>query len=854
MRPLRAYLWVIRSETDFSVSTHRDLESLKETWLGEATLGTTVGVVHVGFTRPDTLPLIPIALRYPGRFLLTASARFALTESTTVASVQAGAVDALPIYVATSGWGYSCTADDLGLCDDDADTWTTASGNHQLPTGWLLSLADSNTLLAAAAAATGIYDESTYQTHEYRLSSADRKALGLFRLKAMGCPEPARDPLEIVRCAPPWLLRRSATSLQVSVRVSNVFANQNIVTVGDLHHITQEQLLDLQNFGRRSLLILADALRIALDEGPSSDETDPDRADSPPLLTMLRTALAEMPERSAYILRRRMGFDVPPATLQELGDELGVTRERIRQIEAKHLNDTARTFYWSKRFVQKIAKVLSQRSEPVLVHGLELLDPWFAGAVGYTHLLQFLTETFAAEHFHILNIESRLYLTALSPNEWNIAIGDAQGILENAVGQGWTEAQACQAVQVLLTGRGVELRGELWKVSSRKAHFAKVAGHESILTGYGRSIENTVEAILTESEHPLHYSEIAEKAALRLGRPVDIRRAHNAAAEVGHLYGRGTFGLLRHFSLTEPEADLVTAEAEAIIAAGQLSRQWHCLELFETILERGIDLDERLNAYIVNVALHQRSRELAYLGRLVWTYANGSVFTSAHRIDMRQAVIAILRDAGKPLTTAALKTRLVEDRGVGATFQIHPEDPLCRLGGGLWGLVDRDAPISVEEQRLISRDIIEALHKRNSGLHFSELTAVIPAVAELAIAGVEPSTIAKFAARSLPIRISTSRYLYLSSWEGPRRASLSDAVASVFDKAPPAGLTFDEIYVHTRALLGREVTRSAISTRLQSIGARWDEDSELWRKPLVDDDQPDTSAELIAAPSQAARA
>lgn len=46
-------------------------------------------------------------------------------------------------------------------------------------------------------------------------------------------------------------------------------------------------------------------------------------------------ALALLSEREAYILRRRAGFHGEPATLDEIGRSLGVTRERIRQIESK---------------------------------------------------------------------------------------------------------------------------------------------------------------------------------------------------------------------------------------------------------------------------------------------------------------------------------------------------------------------------------------------------------------------------------------------------------------------------------------------------------------------------------------
>lgn len=47
----------------------------------------------------------------------------------------------------------------------------------------------------------------------------------------------------------------------------------------------------------------------------------------------MRAALALLPEREAYVLRRRFGLGGEPGKLLEIGRELGLTRERVRQIE-----------------------------------------------------------------------------------------------------------------------------------------------------------------------------------------------------------------------------------------------------------------------------------------------------------------------------------------------------------------------------------------------------------------------------------------------------------------------------------------------------------------------------------------
>ncbi len=50
--------------------------------------------------------------------------------------------------------------------------------------------------------------------------------------------------------------------------------------------------------------------------------------------TQLKEAIERLPERARYVLVRRYGLDDrEPATLAELGDELGISRERVRQTQ-----------------------------------------------------------------------------------------------------------------------------------------------------------------------------------------------------------------------------------------------------------------------------------------------------------------------------------------------------------------------------------------------------------------------------------------------------------------------------------------------------------------------------------------
>ena len=69
-----------------------------------------------------------------------------------------------------------------------------------------------------------------------------------------------------------------------------------------------------------------------------SNITSVDAATSEGLKEATREVLENLTEREAKVLKMRFGIDMPTDhTLEEVGKQFDVTRERIRQIEAKAL-------------------------------------------------------------------------------------------------------------------------------------------------------------------------------------------------------------------------------------------------------------------------------------------------------------------------------------------------------------------------------------------------------------------------------------------------------------------------------------------------------------------------------------
>lgn len=815
---------MIRMGTEWSVSVHRDFEELMDRWNGRAAPEEMTGVLHVGFDRPPSKEFDSFVDHWRGLLLVTASARYALPRGFVTSEGTVGIVGDLPIHLGLRGWGYSVEPSRI-----PAVAKSTPQTIDRTPVGWVAEFVEQNPDAMASLVAEEIFDESTYLLRESRLSAPLRRSVGNFRLdKLLG--ENRHDPCAFARAAPPWLLEQDFDAISVSVRVANVFTNLEIRTVADLAELSLDELMQRQNFGRKSAADLLGSLHIAIREGPVGKQSRESEVQFSTLIEAINASLVKYPERARDVMLRRMGLGMAPETLNELGARYGVTRERIRQIEAKVTARLVREEVWDDILTAKLAGLLEERRIPLPLRGVEAADPWFAGVGEEGEALAYLLENVASGPSKVVQIDGHSYIGRLTQEEWDEAIVGLRRLLESAVEANWTFEHCRSLADGFLPERCKEFRWLLWESGSRQAQFVERNG-ANVLMAFGRGAEHVVQAVLAASDRPLHYSEIASLVRVRSGKDIELRRVHNAAASVGLLFGRGIYGLDQHVPLSQDAMADLADEAEQIVAEGTPGRQWHTSEMLAELVERGDDAATSIDKYIVDIAL-KRSGNLERLGRLVWSSSNAS--TETYRIELRQAIIACLQDAGGPLSTSDIRQRIRSMRGVDRLFQIAPADPLMRVAPGMWGLNDRDLSIKRPDQPRIVGALVELLSKRGTGLHYSELEHS----PTLAGWGLTVTGFFSLATTDARLRVNTGRYLFLSEWGHPRRESLAEAVAVVLaNEGHP--LSLNALLQKVEARLGRPCERQALSACLQAQDAIYDAALGAWRKSGENEPEPD---------------
>jgi Bacterial RNA polymerase, alpha chain C terminal domain/Sigma-70, region 4 len=887
MKPLRAFLFTQGPSDEWTSTPFRELEPLLDAIAKALAMESASAAIHIGFWRPETSKIAELAQQWSGRLLISEAAGAALPPPLSLSQFSVGEIDGLAFRVALDGFGYQIDDPRSGQPINSRPTLPNTTNSSHSARGWVEKLIQDKPETVPLLSQAGIWDDGSYHENEPSLETVDRITLAKDRYSTVtGVAVNQSNILNNLHACPHWFLNYELQRLDLTVRTRNVLKAHNISAIGDLASKGYVGLLKLPNMGQGSVhglgtelwkaFINGDALKRARWKGSDVVQDGPHNLripdeitfeNSTPLtathlsadnLSVAPTQVSPLPQPAPTITdivggiiataqaltkpeqgiwAARLGFRCEQRTLQVIADEIGISRERVRQIEVKIYKKIRHHPFW-KDLSSRLNTYLTDRTSPLLLNGISAIDPWFKGAEKLKTALQEVFKHILHHEFSVLNLEETPVISHLQLSRWEDAINKGKALLREMVAEKVSEDYAKGQVGALISGRGEELRDELWATVRSFALWATKPDGAIILAGYGRTAEAVVTAVLESAGHPLHYEEIYRRSKLISDKEHIERALHNAASNVAVLYNRGTYGLLSHCPLNTEELALIEAEVEDITAGADPTKQWHNSELLDELLERGFDFDGKLTKYIINIALHN-SQSLVNMRRMVWGYKDSWQASAASRLDMRQAVMALLEEAGHPLSTLEIRQRLEGDRGLNNHFQIHPLGNLIRLGTGLWGLADRDVKVG-DPNGLLDR-LTQHMQATQEGVHVSEVASVLGDIDEndaLALLGL---------VRQKGMRRDRAQYVYLSVWDDARRIWPARAIEQALD-AHPEGMTIEQVRFEVSRLTKRELNGLYIGQMLSHTeGSSYNPETELWSREQVSAEESDVSEEETTA-------
>lgn len=853
MKPLRAFLFAHAANGEWASSAFRDLEPLIEATKAALSTVSASAVLHVGFWRPETLKIAELATIWPGVLLLSESALNALPPPIKASSSTVAIIDGLKFRIALDGFGYEIEDPTISLSKKQI-RHEPSSVPLQLSTkaqGWVNHLIQVKPNIEAVLLGVGIYDENSFQANEGRLELSIRLELALDRYTMLAGERPsASGILNNLHACPRWFLDSNLKYLELTVRIKNVCIVNDFRTIDDLTIKGYNGLLKLPNFGQGSVQKLGTLLWKLFLSGevlkrnaliPSDENNEQllisnqnidltikkivaplksDPLDFEHFSEGLLEVTKSLKVQESVIWIARIGFQCTPQTLQQIADQIGLTRERVRQIENSIYNKVSHHSFW-RLLESKLANLFKSRTSPLFLEGISALDPWFQDSEKMSKVFEEIFNHLLLRNFSIININETLVISRLTYEQWNFAVASGKTLLRALAREQTEEDSVRFQIEALLNEKGSELREELWNYVTAQALWSHPLGQSRKLTGYGRTAEAVVLSILENSKTPLHYEEIHKRANL-IGLPYqELRGLHNAARNVSVLYARGTYGLLSHCPLSIIELAQIEAEVEDIVAGGESKRQWHTSELLDELLDRGLDFDGKISKYLINIAL-QKSTLLVYMRRMVWGLKDSWADTASSRLDVRQAVLALLENSGRPLSTVEIRELLKSGRGVNSHFQIHPAGNLIRLGPLMWGLADRDIRVKNPDELL--EKIANHLIETQEGIHVSEVPLLLGSVDEedcRSLLGI---------CQRKGMHIDRGQYAYLTTWGQSRRIWPSVAIRMALLENPIEGVTLDYICSKVNLLTKRYISRTYIGQSLSCMDdSTWDPNTEHWK-------------------------
>jgi DNA-directed RNA polymerase specialized sigma24 family protein len=469
----------------------------------------------------------------------------------------------------------------------------------------------------------------------------------------------------------PWLssalAERTIDSVaNIPARMRTFAARRHLRTLGALFDIPMSELVAEPNLGRKSIADTIAAVVAAHDADSSAPRALEDFAT---FSALLRSALAPLRQIERIIFAGRAGLGEPPSTLEELGQMLGVTRERVRQLESRALKELQRDRWW--------IDALTERAQASIVGGIVSVvalaerDPWLATSWDEPTVFDYVCERLLGARFHRVTIDDEDYF-ASAPQS---ALDERWSAITSTLK---TRDYPCDSSEIDAAVRRMTMDlGESLYELFRSRVEAQLDVHEGHIAGFGADRRREILHWLGAQEAPVTVTALAE----RFGRgrwPDDMVFVERGVAWVRER--------LEHFdSYVDPVSDVCVKHMRDVGP----ERQWSCAELAPMVRSASIALPPWFGPWPL-AALLRRGERVRYLGRGIVALPD----VAGDRVYIHELLVETLREAGGPLPLDVLAQRARAKRSIAALHLATTlrKMPFVRVAPGTIGLWDRDVP------------------------------------------------------------------------------------------------------------------------------------------------------------------
>jgi superfamily I DNA/RNA helicase len=593
--------------------------------------------------------------------------------------------------------------------------------------------------------------------------------------------------------------------IELSARARGYTEREKLVTLRDLGTKSRAELVAAPNLGGgtvKDLAVTVAAHFVRLEQDRLFFDTG--------LGEGFRGLLQSLEPMERIILSRRSGVSGRQSTLEQLGELFGVTRERIRQIEARACQALALRVGWSEPSRAKIREAVNGGA--VSLDSLEA-DAWWRGAVTAPEPIEYVVDSVLGLELRVVSYGESFWLSPWPRQEFERVAAEIRGRLHELVLPA-PLSDVERLIHQLAAPVGSALEQELAEEALGMLHVEHTSERPARVVGVGQTKRAEALAFLRASPAPVRIEAVFEELGGRIGLPDDVLN-----------FDRGLVGLKQHFPDYDAwKARLVPACVALMLRLGP-ERQWATAELLDELREE-YDLPAEFNAYWLG-SLLKDTPDISYLGRNRVALPESA--SSENRIYIHEALEKLLRDAGAPVLRSTLLERLEAQLGASeiALNQVFGRPQFVRLGEDRIGLRSRDIPGGEAAAQEAADLIASVLTRREIGL------SAWQAHAEVALLSAQHGRWHRDLTLSVlrnddRFRLNQAGSIGLAIWESTRVPTRLEMLRSALE-ASHGTVSVEALEAKIAAHYGEPPTRASMAGMANQLGAALD--GEWIRKP-----------------------